>query len=311
MREADGPRAGGRNQGRKVRLYDFRRPDKFSKEQIRTLEMIHDNFGRLLSTNFSAHFRAMTQVSVQEIQQKTYAEFIDALSDPSIMGILSLSPLEGNAIMEIDAQIAFPIIDRLFGGPGYALSEPRSLTDLEGVVMQRVFRTALGSLVDAWAHVLEVKTNLEAIEANPLFVQIVPPNDIVLVIRFYARIGEHHGTIQLCLPFLLLEPVLPKLSAHQWFSRERKSSRQSEVEQHLNRLTVNMWARLGVAGLTVGELMDLKVGDVIRLGTAWSGDLDVFVEDQVRFKARPGRVGEKLAVSITGVADDEEVKRGE
>lgn len=300
----------GHRQAR-VRLYDFRRPDKFSKEQTRTLELIHENFARFLTTTWSGHLRTMVQVFLEDIRQMTFGEYLAPLSDPAIMAVFNMSPLEGTAIMDMDPQVAFTMIDRLFGGPGHALDERRPLTELEQGVIQRMLTTSLQGLREAWAQVATIQPKLLSMESNPLFLQVVPLNDVVIMIRFATKLGEHRGHFQLCLPYLLLEPILPKLSAHQWFARERQRARPVGMEQQLRQVDVDVWVELGRSGLTLKDLMELEVGDVVPLTPRAPNTVTVYIEDQPCLLGRAGRVGDRLAVNIIGPVDEREVLSGE
>ncbi|MCL5045844.1 MAG: flagellar motor switch protein FliM, partial [Actinobacteria bacterium] len=254
---------------RRVRVYDFRRPDKFSKEQLRTLSMIHDNFARLLTTVFSGHFRSMVSVSVASVDDLTYAEFIRSIANPSVLTVFSLPPLKGNAVMDINPSIAFPMIDRIFGGPGNKLDKARPLTEIEGVVMERLSRGFLESLAEAWHNIAEFKPQVEGIEANPLFTQVVPPNEIVVSVSLDTRIGDNQGTMTLCLPYMVIEPVLPKLSAHNWFaSSQRDAPTMSQgLQKRLAEARIPLTAYLGQARIKVRDLLALQRGDVIPLNS--------------------------------------------
>ncbi len=197
---------------KKIKLYDFKRPDKFSKDQIRTLYMIHENFARLLNTYLSAHLRTMVHIDVASVDQLTYEEFIRSLPNPSVIGVFQMRPLKGNAILELNPNIVFAIIDRLFGGKGTPMTKPRALTDIEEAIVTRVINKALEGLQDAWKQVVAIEPQMEIIETNPQFTQIVPPNDMVVIITLQAKIGDAEGLINLCIPYLVVEPIMSKLT---------------------------------------------------------------------------------------------------
>ena len=175
---------------RKVKTYDFKRPDKFSKDQIRTLNMLYENFARLLNTHLSTHLRTMVNVEVVSVEQLTYQEFLQSLSNPSVIGVMALPPLKGNIIMEVNTGIAFAYIDRVFGGLGENTLKPRILTDIEEAVMRKFIAKASEFLKESWSNVTEINPILEAIEANPGFVQIVPPSDMVIIVT--VQVTPHH-----------------------------------------------------------------------------------------------------------------------
>lgn len=189
---------------KKVKTYDFKRPDKFSKDQIRTLYMLHENFARLLNTYLSTNLRTLVNVEVASVEQLTYQEFVQSLSNPSVIGVLAVPPLKGNVIMEINTSIAFAIIDRVFGGKGENTIKPRVLTEIEEAVMRRTLGKAMEHFQEAWSNVVHMKPTLEAIESNPSFTQIVPPSDMVVIITLKITVGDVEGFMNVCIPYLVL-----------------------------------------------------------------------------------------------------------
>lgn len=290
---------------KRVRSYDFRRPDKFSKDQIRTLQMIHENFIRPLQTYFAGRFRTMVQMVVGSVDQNTYAEFIRAVSNPSVICPFTMAPLPGTCVLDINPVIAFPMIDRLFGGPGGAMPQTRPLTEIESAVMQGVIRGTLDAYGEAWKNVYDLRLTPGGIETNPMFVQVAAPGEIVITVAIDVRVGEHVGVITLCLPHLTLEPILDRLSAHNWFktqSREVRPADLAAIQMTVGEARVPVKAELGRAELTVGEILDLNVGDVVLLETRKQDPTIVYIGDQAKFTGKPCRVHGHLAVEITGDA---------
>lgn len=291
---------------RRVRAYDFKRPDKFSKEQLRTLQVIHENFARLLTTYYTATFRTMVQLVVGSVDQSTYSEFIRSVQNPSVICPFTLSPLQGTCVLDVNPLVAFPMLDRMFGGPGSALTQVRELTDIEKIVMQRVVQGTLSALREAWASVDEVNPEISGIEANPIFVQVAAPNEIVATIAIDVRVGEHVGVITLCIPHLTLEPILTKLSAHNRFAgsaRQVRAGDRPALEESMGQALVPVTARLGQAELNIRELLQLAPGDLILLERRTDDHLEIFVGNQRRFSGRPGQSRGRLAVEITGLLE--------
>lgn len=289
---------------KKIRVYDFKRPNKFSKEQIHTLQAIHENFARLLATYFSTHLRTVVQISVHSVEQLTYDEFIRSLPNPTLITIFQMDPLEGNAIMEINPSIIFTIIDRLFGGPGEAPEKIRDLTDIERVVIERSLSRALDILREAWDNIIQFKPKLDLLESNPLFTQIVSPSEMVVLISFRTQFGDNEGLINLCFPFIVLEPIISKLSAHFWFAGTGKEATQESIQRIKNRIekaVVNLSVVLGKATIQVGELLELQAGDVIMLDSKVDQMVELLVGTKLKFHGRPGVVGSKTAVQIVSV----------
>ena len=295
---------------KKIKLYDFKRPDKFSKDQIRTLYMLHENFARLLNTYLSAHLRTMVQVSVASVDQLTYEEFIRSMPNPSVISIFEMRPLSGNALMEINPSIVFSIIDRLFGGVGTPPAKPRELTDIEQSIVARLVNKALESLSEAWRQVVNIEPRLEVIESNPQFTQIVPPNDMVVIITLQTRIAQTEGFINLCIPYLVLEPIMPKLTTSFWvassIARAGSKTNVTQMQKKLERTLVPLMVELGKINVTVGEMLDLTVGDVIRLDSKVNEELPIIIGQHQKFKCKPGSSNNRIAVQIIQVVPEEE-----
>lgn len=287
---------------KKVRIYDFKRPNKFSKDQLHTIRNIYENYCRSLSTYLSAMLRTMVQTNVLSVEQITYEEFIRSIPDPSLINIISLDPLPGSGIIEINPNIVFSIIDRLFGGPGQAPDKVRGLTEIERTVMERLVQKMIDLLREPWITVAEINPKLEFIETNPQFTQIVSSSEMVVLISMEVRVGDNIGMINICIPYLILEPVLSKLSVHYWFSsstRERPTpeSRQS-LRDKLETAQIPIKIVLGVNTITVAELLDLQVGDVIPLRQRVGEDVEIVVGHQTKFLGQPGLVGNRLGIQI-------------
>lgn len=292
---------------RAVRVYDFRRPDKFSKDQIRTIQMLHDNVARLLTTYFSANFRTMVQFTVESVDQLTFGEFTRSIPNPAVAAVVRLAPLEGNAVIEIQPSIAFPIIDRLFGGAGQGQERLRALTEIEETAIERVVRGLLENLREAWRNIIELEPRIEAVETNPLFIQVVAPSETCILISFAAKLGDHRGTLNLCIPYLVIEPMLPRLSVQQWFAAAKRPSDATEaLRRRLEEVVLPVRAELGRSEITVRELLSLRAGDVVELETALHDPVRIFVQDRERFLARVGTVQNRLAVQIAAVVRDGE-----
>ena len=295
---------------KKIKLYDFKRPDKFSKDQIRTLYMLHENFARLLNTYLSAHLRTMVQVSVASVDQLTYEEFIRSMPNPSVISVFEMRPLSGNALMEINPSIVFSIIDRLFGGLGTPPAKPRELTDIEQSIVARLVNKALESLSEAWRQVVNIEPRLEVIESNPQFTQIVPPNDMVVIITLQTRIAQTEGFINLCIPYLVLEPIMPKLTTSFWvassIARAGSKTNVTQMQKKLERTLVPLMVELGKISVTVGEMLDLTVGDVIRLDSKVNEELPIIIGQHQKFKCKPGSSNNRIAVQITQVVVEED-----
>jgi len=297
----------------KLKVYDFKRPDKFSKDQLRAIQMIHDAFARQLTTVMSTLIRSMVAGEVASVDQLAYEEFVNSLVQPTIIGILEMHPFNGNAVVEINPNLVFTIIDRLLGGKGEFSGKPRELTDIEKTVTERVLMRILELLEESWSTVVDVRFRFESMESNPFFVQICPPRDMVLLVIVKLKVVDVEGMISLCIPYFLMEPIVDKLSSQQWFvstSRKGDENSRGSITRTLDKVKVPMALELGHTVLSLVDIYNLVPGDVIKLDEAVSHEIDVRVGNYVKFKAKPGTVDGQLAAEITKIVSVEEAGEG-
>lgn len=289
---------------KKVKVYDFRRPNKFSKDQIHTLQVIFENYSRSLGTYLSAQLRAPIQMEILSVEQLTYEEFIRSIPNPTILNIFSLYPLEGSAIMEINPNLGFAFLDRLLGGPGYAPSKVRALTEIEQTVMERLAQRMLDHLQDPWGSIIELVPSLDRVETNPQFTQLVSPSEIMIIVSIETQMTDILGMINICIPFLVLEPIVDKLSVHFYYSASnQKTSPESAaaIQYKLEHTMVPVKALLGKTRITVKDLLELSVGDVIPLDRTVNQELEVAIGQRTKFLGKPGVFGNKVALQISQI----------
>ena len=295
---------------KKVKTYDFKRPDKFSKDQIRTLYMLHESFARLLNTYLSTHLRTLVSVEVASVEQLTYQEFVQSMANPSVISILAVPPLKGNIIVEVNTEIAFAYIDRVFGGEGKAMLKPRILTEIEDTVMRRFVDTAMANFKDAWSNVAEFYPAIEATESNPQFAQIVPPSDMVVIITVQIKLGEVEGMMNICIPYLVLESIMPRLTTTFWVAastaRSEDEGQTRALRRKIERTQVPFIVQMGTVDITIREFLTLGFGDVLQLDTKVKEELPCIVGSHAKFYCRPGTSGKKMAVQITRVVEGDE-----
>lgn len=298
-----------KNQSEKqVRNYDFARPSKFSKEHLRTLEIIFEHYGRLLSTELPAYLRKNVQVDVMNSEVVIYSEFSNALSNPVLLGVLNFSPLSGNVIMEIGANLGFAIIDRLLGGEGNSLERNREFSEIELSILERIFNICVNLLREPWKNVVSINPRLERIETNSQFAQIISPSETVAIITISIKIGDVSGLMNICLPYTCIEPVMDKLNTKYWFStmKEKDSNSYEEaIESLISKALVPVKAILGTSTISIADFANLQIGDVIRLNRKVEDELDVYVGDIRKFTALPGSFEDKYAVRITEIIREE------
>ena len=287
---------------RKIKIYDFKRPDKFSKEQIRTISMMHDTFARLTTTSLSAQLRSMVHVHVASVDQLTYEEFIRSIPTPTTLAIINMDPLKGNAILEIDPAVTFSIIDRLFGGSGEGTKAQHELTDIESAVMEGIIVRILGNMREAWTQVIDLRPRLGQIDTNPQFAQIVPPTDMVVLVTLETKVGDVEGMINFCIPYLTIEPIIGKLSTQFWFStvhRGTTTENLTVLKDKLATIDVDVVAEIGKINIPVKEVLSLRLGDVVRLYNTRIGDpYSLNIGNKRKFLCRPGVIGKKIAVQV-------------
>lgn len=295
---------------RKIKIYDFKRPDKFSKEQIRTVQIMHETFARLTTTSLSAQLRSLVHVHVATVDQLTYEEFIRSIPTPTTLAVINMDPLKGNAVLEIDPAITFSMIDRLFGGTGAVTgNKSRDLTDIESSVMEGIIVRILANMREAWTQVIDLRPRLGQIETNPQFAQIVPPTEMVVLVTLETKVGEEEGMINFCIPYLTIEPIISKLSSQFWFSSVRRSSTTQylgTLKEKISTVDMDVVAEIGSINLPIRDVLSLRIGDVVKLSNTKVGDqLTLNIGDKKKYYCQPGVVGKKMAVQVTGKLSDE------
>ena len=293
----------------KVKEYVFSRPAKFSKEHLRTLEIIFEHYGRLLSSNLPAYLRKNVQVEVMNSEAVTYSEFSNALSNPVLLGVVNMAPLSGNIIIEIATNLGYAIIDRLLGGVGEPLEKKREFSEIELSILEKIFTILIDLLREPWTNVVEIHPYLERIETNPQFAQIISPTEMIAIVTVNINIGGVEGLMNICLPYLTLEDVMDKLNTKYWFStmQDRDETSYADViETAINRALIPVSAELGKSSLTVMDFINLQVGEVIKLNRKIEDELDIYVGNIVKFKALPGSFNDDYAVKVTEIIREEE-----
>jgi flagellar motor switch protein FliM len=292
---------------KRIRVYDFKRPNKFSKDQIHSLQNIYDNFCRGLTTYFSGNLHSIIESKVLSIEQITYDEFIRSLPNPTILGLFSLNPLEGTVLMEMSPTLAFTVVDRLLGGQGQAGEKNRDLTEIERTIVEHRLTQIIDLTKEAWSEIFELVPQFITMETNPQFTQIVAPNEMIVLVTLEVRVGEAVGMINLCMPYLVLEPILGKLSTFFLFSTQAKVTSPEQVQAIRRKIEwakVDMVAFLGHSEILVRDLLDLAKGDVIPLNQSVKDPLPIFVGEFMKFKSVPGLHGEHLAVQLTEIVKE-------
>jgi flagellar motor switch protein FliM len=281
-------------------VYDFRRPDKFSKDQLRTLQMLHETFARLAGSGLSAYLRTPVNIDLISLEQVPYEEYLRSINQ-SVFTVMSLPPLTGQAVLEIEFGLVFSIVDRMLGGPGTSINRS-VLTDIERPLVRQTIERMFNALKSAWEGVVVVNPGIEGLETSSQFVQIAPPNDIVVTILFEVKMGQQRSAMSLCIPYLLLKPITTKLSAQKWFvnsSRRHSPANRRMLSFQVQRSLVDASVSLGQAKLRVREFMSLTPGDIIRLDQRTDHDLTLLIGNVPKFGGKPALRGKKLVFSVS------------
>ncbi len=291
-----------------VKPYNFARPSKINKEQLRAFEIVFDNFSRVASSFLTGYLRTNVSIEVSVAEPVIYSEFSSILINPVILVIMELAPLKGSIIMEMSANLGYAIIERILGGTGNGLKKIREFSDLEKVLLEKVIAQALTFLPEAWSNVADITPRIEKLETNSQFAQIISPNEINALITLNMKIGPIEGFMNFCIPHLVIEPVMDRLNTRAWYAA--KKALEDEVnpkvmEDKLQKANVSVRAIIGKSTVTVSDFVNLQVGDILTLDTFTTSDLDVIVGGKSRFRAKPGISRGKNAVQITSLIESE------
>lgn len=290
----------------KVKLYDFRSPQKFSKDHIRTLELIHDNYARIISNYLTAQVRSNVKVKIESVEQITYEEFIHSIPNPTILTIFKMPPLSGSILFETNPQFVYQIIDILLGGNGYGKYKSKEFTDIDKNIITKINQELISNLKLAWGDVLEVKPEIEALETNPALNQTLAPHEPVALITFSVEMGDSSTFINICIPYLSIEKVLDKLVVQYWYQENDETivnQSREKLKDRLNIVDVPLVATLGSASITVDEFLKLSVGDVITLNSKCSDPVSVFIDGNVHYTGKPGVIGKSMGIQILDIID--------
>ncbi len=294
---------------RQIKNYDFKRPAKFSKEHLRTLELIFEHYGRLLSTNFPVYLRKNVQVNVVSSETVTFNEFTNALSNPVILGIVNFQPMSGNILLDLTSTVGYAFIDRMLGGQGEPLDKMRDFSEIEMGILDKILAVSTQLLREPWKNVIEIEPVLDRIETNTQFAQIIAPNEMIAIVTLNIKMGETEGFMNVCIPYMTIEPIIDNLNTKFWFtnmSAGDDTDHRLELESLLRKVDVPVKAVLGKSQIALIDFLGLQVGDIIRLERRVDNELDVYVGMYKKFSAVPGTDHDRYAVRVTSVYREDE-----
>ena len=293
---------------KQVKNYDFARPSKFSKEHLRTLIIIFEHYGRLLSTNLPAYLRKNVQVEVMNAEAITYSEFSNALSNPVLLGVVNFAPLDGNIIIELDNGLGYAIIDRMLGGAGQPMEKIRDFSEIELIIIERIMTVCTNLLIEPWSSVIELQPKLERIETNSQFAQIISPSEMTSIITIHIKIGSVEGLMNICIPFTCVEAVIDWLNTKYWYSTMKEKDDkvyQDVIESTIEKARIPIRAVLGRSTVSFNDFATMQVGDIIRLNKKVDEEMDIFVGNLKKFTALPGASSDAYAIRITSIIREE------
>lgn len=284
---------------RKVANYDFHRADRISQDQMRSLHLLHEYFGRNFASSLSAYLRAFVDVNLASLEQISYATFIKSLADPTLFASIGMRPLDGNLALELNPTLVFPMIDMILGGPGCALDSNRNLTEIELNIIEGVVKLAMRDLKSAWHAIMDFDFFLEGKGTKAQMFQIVSPAETVIAVHMELKIGEFSGMMNLCIPSRVLKLLRNKFD-QQWNARPHKST-SGEAERILELMRpvpMELSGEIRNSSLTVDELLRVSIGDVIELNKRISDPVLLCVGGMAKFTGRIVQHRGKMAFEI-------------
>lgn len=310
--EAARPAAGSAASAAQIesRAYDFKRPERVSKDQIRALGTMHEGFARNFGATLSGFLRTIIDVRVVDVEQLTYSEFVNSVPNPTCFVIVQAPPLEGQMCLELSPLIIYPIIDRLLGGTNAEVFiPPRPLTSIEWRLIKRMTDRAMEHLSEAWRGLVDLKFEVVETESNPQLVHVVAPTEVVVFITFEIKMGHCAGTMSLCMPFNVIEPVTSQLTRQSWIGYRAKDA----TETHVRKLTRNiMKSRVGLKAylaestITLNQFRAMRAGDILALDKRVGSDLVIQIEGRNKFAGTLGQQRGRRAIAVRRAAEADE-----
>jgi flagellar motor switch protein FliM len=294
---------------KQIKDYDFARPSKFAKEHLRTLEIIFEHYSRLVSTTLPAYMRYACQVDVINSEAVAYSEFSNALSNPILLGIIDFSPLKGSIVMDMSVNIGYAIIDRLLGGKGETIDKERDFSEIELAIIEKILVICIDLLIEPWKNVVELKPRLEKIETNSQFAQVISPTEVIALVTLNLKIGPVEGLLNICIPYICIEPIMDKLNTKYWFSTMQDTNEEiyrEIIEKRINDSIIPIRGILGKTKISLNDFINLQKGDIIKLNTKINSDIEVMVGGIKKFNGKPGLYEGKNSIQVTSIIRKEE-----
>lgn len=289
----------------KIRVYDFKRPNKFSKEHIKTLEMVFDNFSRIAANYLTASLRSSVQIKVVSTEQITFEEFIHSIPNPTMLMTFFLEPFTGPMMFETGPQFVFQLIDILFGGQGKSVLKTREFTEIEKNIIKRINLKLLENLKMAWEDIMDVDVKFENLETNPVLNQVMAPNEPVVLVSMAVQIGQNQSFMNMCIPYISIEKYMDRLIIQYRTTVSSKDDIENmhRVQKNIMGVDVKAHVELGKAFITIEDFLNLSIGDSVALNKKLDEPLCMFIEDKPHFSVYPGTMGKKIGVQVVEIID--------
>lgn len=297
----------------KVKLYDFKSPQKFSKEHIKTLELLHDNFSRACSNHLTGKIRKNAKVKIVSVEQITYEEFIHSVSNPTVLVNFKFAPLNGVLTFEFNPSFVFQIIDILFGGSGEKKYTGKEFTEIDKNIIKKLSKELIENLKNSWADITEIHPEYEGMETNPALNQTLAPTEPIALITFSVEIGSNTSLMNLCIPYMSVENIMDKLVVQYWFEHDKneyKEEYKDKIKNKLKAVDIDLSVELGTSNIMISDFLKLVNGDVIRLKNLTCDPVKVMVGDKACYYAKPGLVGKNRGVEVLDIIKEEEKDNG-
>ena len=295
-----------RERRRRVVPYNFRRPDRLSKEQVRSLYLLHDLFAHSLSSSLPLFLRAITEIDLISVEKQSYGDYLRGLSDPTTIFTISADALRGQFAVELSSSIAFPVVDRMLGGDGRDLSEPRAATDVELKVLEGFLAVIVEGYREVWRTVVEFETKIVARETRPQLVQVVAPNEIVATVVYQVNIGDAKGLMSICLPVAMFETVITKSDKSPYAIDDTTTPEATSALLHTVSVSLfDVTAELEKTPASVSDLMSIEIGDLIRTSHSIEKPINLCIANIPKFSGRIASLDRKLVVQLTDGAVNE------
>ncbi|MBC7764961.1 MAG: flagellar motor switch protein FliM [Hyphomonadaceae bacterium] len=293
----------------KIRLYNFRIPNRFTKEQLRALKGIYENFASSLASHLSGLLRKFCLVELISVEEHTFSEFNNAMVDPVLLVIIALQPLQGVSLMEISPSVAYGIIDRLLGGIGQFSNPDRDYTEIEIALMEKLIGQFLDIMKESWVRFHEVTPKLERIETRSQFAQIVPANETIAIVTFSVKIGEVEGMINYCIPHVGVEPLFKDTKFKSDFFQSNQPNENSKADvilNHIEKASIEMLATFSETNITAREVMSMQVGDVLLMDHKVADAVHVKINNSIKFTGYLGIKNNRRSIKINKTMNEDD-----